>query len=255
MWKRAEIHNQFVPVRRHSIPLQNEWDFFRFFATLFHIQKVNNVDNESFFNEHNAYNVHEYTHLPEQETQKFNSLSLCFELVHICDFNVTLVWVEICWFSLSLSLAPCKVDSLQFHRLTSPNQSNLIHFITFATISVPFVGLSNLNILFVETYCEWVHCIRFNATIWSFESMQNTFDSFPYKPKEIQKNETFSLISFLLDGIFCDTIRLLYIHFGWFGVCALHSVHFSMDYGKIEFWTFICTANKNYDLWNTSDCD
>lgn len=126
------------------------------FLQLFHIQKVNNVDNESFFT--NIKRIHTHTH-PSSNTKIQFFIALFWTSSYMrfqCD---TSLCVNVCIFFPSLSFLVMLI--LQFH----PLPPDAFHF-TFATISVPFVGLSNLNILFVETY--WVH--TFNATIWSFES-------------------------------------------------------------------------------------
>lgn len=172
-----------------------------------------------------------------------------------CDTSLCeLVSLYLPHLSLLRSLVSCKVSNLFNFYPLAPScnliQFNPLHFITFCKhFGSIYWFIQSLNILFVETYCEVSECSALKIlSMHPFGHLNHAkyirFISI-YIPKHWQKKwKTFSLISFSIWWKYSATRSvLLCIHFGG----ALLSVHFSMDYGKIEFWTFVCTTNKNYD--------
>lgn len=166
-----------------------------------------------------------------------------------CD---TSLWVNVavlvfshslqCWFFQSpLSPSPHQSDPIRSHPIH-------FHYICNHFGSICWF-IQSQYIVCWDLLSECIRILFSAQTIWSFDSMQNTFRFISIHTKARGKKWNISI-----DKLFTwwnilrhDTIRLFCIHFGWLCV-HLHSVHFSMVYGKIEFWTFICMANKNYDL-------
>lgn len=133
------------------------------------------------------------------------------------------------------SVVPCNVDST-----ISPSSARRISFYICNHFGSICWFIQSQYIVCWDLLSAYFQCNHLVIRI-----MQKTLDSFPYTKKKwnifIDKLSAWWNIN--------STTRFVCYPF-WFGVCIA-----SMDYGKIEFWTFICTANKKLRSRYINECD